>query len=106
MLAALRRAGEPFERAPGELAQHTMVTTGAMSKRIDRLESAGLVTRRASSEDGRGRVVALTADGRRVIDATFTDHIANEHRLLEGMPAADVRQLESLLAQWLARVDG
>lgn len=106
VLAALRRAGEPFERAPGELAQHTMVTTGAMSKRIDRLEGAGLVTRRASSEDGRGRVVALTAEGRRVIDAAFTDHIANEHRLLEGMPAADVGQLESLLAQWLARVDG
>jgi len=106
VLAALRRAGEPFERAPGELAQHTMVTTGAMSKRIDRLESAGLVTRRASSDDGRGRVVALTAEGRHVIDAAFTDHIANEHRLLEGMPAADVRQLESLLAQWLTRVDG
>lgn len=106
VLAALRRAGEPFERAPGELAQHTMVTTGAMSKRVDRLEGAGLVTRRASSDDGRGRVVALTPEGRRVIDAAFTDHIANEHRLLEGMPAADVRQLESLLAQWLARVDG
>ncbi|WP_083709377.1 MarR family transcriptional regulator [Leifsonia sp. ALI-44-B] len=106
VLAALRRAGEPFERAPGELAQHTMVTTGAMSKRIDRLEGAGLVTRRASSEDGRGRVVALTVEGRRVIDAAFTDHIANEHRLLEGMSAADVTQLESLLAQWLARVDG
>ena len=106
VLAALRRAGEPFERAPGELAQHTMVTTGAMSKRIDRLEGAGLVTRRASSEDGRGRVVALTAEGRRVIDAAFTDHIANEHRLLEGMSKADARQLESLLAKWLGHVDG
>ena len=105
VLATLRRAGEPFERAPGELAQHTMVTTGAMSKRIDRLEAAGLVTRRASSEDGRGRVVALTAEGRRVIDAAFTDHIANEHRLLGGMSKSDARQLESLLATWLGRVD-
>lgn len=49
VLAALRRAGEPFERAPGELAAHTMVTTGAMTKRIDRLERGGLVTRRRAA---------------------------------------------------------
>lgn len=60
VLAALRRAGEPFERAPGELAAHTMVTTGAMTKRIDRLERSGLVTRRRAAGDGRARVVALT----------------------------------------------
>lgn len=46
VLAALRRVGEPFERAPGELAQNTMVTTGAMTKRLDRLVEAGLVSRR------------------------------------------------------------
>ena len=53
-------APAPYERAPGELAAHTMVTTGAMTKRIDRLERDGLVTRRPSAIDGRGRVVALT----------------------------------------------
>ena len=63
VLATLRRAGAPYERAPGELAAHTMVTTGAMTKRLDRLERDGLVTRRASSTDGRGRVVALTEPG-------------------------------------------
>ena len=77
VLAALRRAGAPFERAPGELARFTMVTTGAMTKRVDRLEEAGLVARRASEVDGRGKVVALTPAGQQLIDAAFTEHIAN-----------------------------
>jgi len=105
VLAALRRAGDPFERAPGELAQFTMVTTGAMTKRIDRLEAAGLVTRRPSSTDGRARVVALTAAGKRVIDQAFTDHIRNEHRLLDVLTAAERDQLEVLLARWLGRIE-
>jgi DNA-binding MarR family transcriptional regulator len=66
VLATLRRAGDPFERAPSELSEHTMVTTGAMTKRLDRLERAGLVSRRRSEADGRGRVVALTDAGRDV----------------------------------------
>lgn len=102
VLATLRRAGEPFERAPGELAAHTMVTTGAMTKRIDRLEHAGLVTRRRSASDGRGRVVALTAAGRRLIDDAFTEHMRNERRLLDCLTPQEADQLESLLATWLA----
>jgi DNA-binding MarR family transcriptional regulator len=101
VLAALRRVGDPFELAPGDLAQHTMVTTGAMTKRIDRLVDAGLVTRRPSASDGRRRVVALTAKGRRTIDAAFTDHLANEHRLLDVLSATERRQLEVLLGRWL-----
>lgn len=100
VLAALRRAGDPFERAPGELAAHTMVTTGAMTKRIDRLAAAGLVTRRASAEDGRRRV-ALTAEGRALIDRAFTAHIANEHRLLAPLSPEETATLEGLLAKWL-----
>jgi DNA-binding MarR family transcriptional regulator len=105
VLAALRRAGEPFERAPGELAQFTMVTTGAMTKRLDRLERAGLVTRRRSSTDGRGRVVALTSAGRELIDRAFTEHMANEHRLLSELTDEEATQLEALLTTWLARVE-
>jgi DNA-binding MarR family transcriptional regulator len=105
VLATLRRAGAPFERAPGELARHTMVTTGAMTKRIDRLERDGLVTRRASTDDGRGRVVALTPAGRRVIDDAFTDHMANERRLLDALDPGDAAQLETILKAWLMRVD-
>lgn len=105
VLAALRRAGEPYERAPGELASHTMVTTGAMTKRIDRLERGGLVTRRRSAGDGRGRVVALTPAGRELIDRAFTEHMLGERRLLDALTPAEAAQLETLLTRWLARVE-
>jgi DNA-binding MarR family transcriptional regulator len=105
VLAALRRAGSPYERAPGEIALHTMVTTGAVTKRVDRLEEAGLVRRRRSDADGRGRVVRLTPAGRRLIDKAFTAHMANEHRLLEPLTAAQQAQLEKLLTAWLEHLD-
>jgi DNA-binding MarR family transcriptional regulator len=105
VLAALRRAGAPYERAPGELARHTMVTTGAISKRIDRLERGGLVARRTSDTDGRGRVVGLTDAGRRVIDDAFTEHMANERRLLDVLSPADATALEQILARWLGQVE-
>jgi DNA-binding MarR family transcriptional regulator len=102
VLAALRRAGEPYERAPGELAVHTMVTTGAMTKRIDRLERDGLVARRRSTSDGRGRVVALTNAGKELIDQAFTEHMRNERRLLDHLSPGDAAELERLLTTWLA----
>src|SRR5689334_14268494 len=101
VLCALRRASEPYERAPGELAAHTMVTTGAMTKRIDRLERAGLVTRRRSDDDQRGRIVALTGPGRELIDQAFTDHMRNERRLLDLLPPTEAASLETLLTAWL-----
>ncbi|WP_078966832.1 MarR family winged helix-turn-helix transcriptional regulator [Streptomyces sp. WM6378] len=105
VLAALRRAGDPFERAPGELATFTMVTTGAMTKRIDRLERNGLATRRRSAEDGRGRVVALTPAGRELIDRAFADHMSNERRILDELGPDEAARLETLLTAWLARVE-
>lgn len=105
VLAALRRAGEPFERAPGELAAHTMVTTGAMTKRIDRLERSGLVTRRRAAGDGRARVVALTPAYRDLIDRAFTEHMRNERRLLSTLTGDEAAALEPLLTVWLERVE-
>ncbi|MER7723897.1 MarR family transcriptional regulator [Streptomyces sp. NPDC096323] len=105
VLAALRRAAEPFERAPGELATHTMVTSGAMTKRIDRLERAGLVTRRRAADDGRARVVALTAAGRDLIDRAFAEHMRNERRLLDTLAGDEAAALESLLTAWLGRLE-
>ncbi|HEY3558475.1 MAG TPA: MarR family transcriptional regulator [Kribbella sp.] len=105
VLAALRRAGAPYERAPGEIALRTMVTTGAVTKRVDRLEAAGLVRRRRSDEDGRGRVVRLTPAGRRLIDKAFTAHMANERRLLGVLSPDESAQLEKLLTTWLDRLD-
>ncbi|MFF9144710.1 MarR family winged helix-turn-helix transcriptional regulator [Streptomyces sp. NPDC055051] len=105
VLCALRRAGAPFERAPGELAAHTMVTTGAMTKRIDRLERAGLVARRRADDDQRGRIVALTGPGRELIDRAFTDHMRNERRLLDLLTPDEAEALEPLLAAWLGRLE-
>ena len=102
VLSALRRAGAPYERAPGELAQHTMVTTGAITKRIDRLIEAGYVTRRQSEVDARGRVVGLTEEGVAVIDAAFVAHLENERRLLAALEPTEAAQLELLLAKWLS----
>ncbi|WP_395242616.1 MarR family winged helix-turn-helix transcriptional regulator [Agromyces sp. MMS24-K17] len=107
VLATLRRAGAPFERTAGELAASTMVTTGAMTKRIDRLEARGLLTRRQSDTDGRGRVIALTAAGRDLIDRAFTAHLANERRLIdEALSPADADALAGVLARWLATYEG
>jgi DNA-binding MarR family transcriptional regulator len=106
VLATLRRSGAPYELAPGELARHTMVTTGAVSKRIDRLEAAGLVSRRSSTEDGRGRFVALTDAGKDLIDEAFAAHMRNEARLLSALEPWQRRTLEQLLTAWLAEFEG
>jgi DNA-binding MarR family transcriptional regulator len=105
VLCALRRAGDPYERAPGELAAHTMVTTGAMTKRIDRLEQAGLVTRRRADDDQRGRIVALTKPGRELIDRAFTGHMRNERHLLDLLTPTESESLETLLTTWLSRME-
>jgi len=106
VLASLRRAGAPYELPAGELAAHTMVTTGGMSKRLDRLEAAGWVTRRTDESDARVRRVALTGEGLALIDAAFTDHMANEHRLLGALTASDRATLERVLRAWLDDLEG
>ena len=106
VLASLRRSGDPFELAPGELARHTMVTTGGMTKRLDRLEAAGLVTRRAATGDRRGRVVALTEQGRALVDDAIAAHLANEQRILEPLSPTDRDDLERILTSWLAHYEG
>jgi len=105
VMAALRRSGAPYEASPTDLAASTMITSGGMSKRIDRLEGAGLVTRRVGSGDARGRVIALTAEGKALIDAAFADHVANEQRLLAMVPASERAALEATLAGWLAHFE-
>lgn len=105
VLATLRRAGPPYARRPADLARTTMITTGGLTKRIDRLEREGLVHRATppdESADGRAKLVSLTREGKRRIDAAFTDHMANEARLLGEVPPEDRATLERILRQWLA----
>jgi DNA-binding MarR family transcriptional regulator len=105
VLTALRRAGAPFERTPGELAAATMVTTGGMTKRLDSLERGGLVVRRPATSDGRGRIIVLTPAGHDLIDRVFAEHVSLEHRLVESLTPTQVAGLEELLAAWLAALE-
>jgi DNA-binding MarR family transcriptional regulator len=105
VIASLRRAGEPFALTPGELASTTMVTSGAVTKRVDRLESQGYVTRTVSAEDGRSRTIALTVEGRTLIDDLFPKHVANERRLLAGLSAGEQADLARLLEKWGRALD-
>lgn len=102
VLATLRRQGTPFALTPGQLVERTLVTSGAVSKRVDRLEARGLVERRQSRTDGRSRTVVLTAEGRRVIDAAMEDHVANEARLLGALEAGEREALAGLLGRLAA----
>jgi DNA-binding MarR family transcriptional regulator len=105
VLAALRRAGHPFELTPTELAASTMVTAGATTKRVDRLEGAGLVTRTAADDDRRSRRIRLTARGRDLVDHLVERHVTNEHRLLAGLSEADRSRLARLLERWDRALD-
>ncbi len=97
VLCALRRAGEPYTLSQGDIAEHTMVTAGATSKRVDRLESAGLVTRHARADDGRARAVALSPAGRALIDVAYPAHLELEEELLSPLSRTERAQLEGLL---------
>jgi len=100
VLATLRRAGPPYELTPGGLADTTMVTSGAISKRVDRLAERGLVTRRVSDADARGRLIALTPAGIDLIDRAFEAHLANEQRLIAGLTELERTRLANLLDTW------
>ncbi len=106
VLAALRRAGEPFTLSPGELSTSLLVTTGAITKRIDRLEGRALVRRDVSRADARGRPVTLTPSGIQLSDNLIASHLTNEARLLSGLSAHDRVHLATLLGQLAHSVEG
>jgi DNA-binding MarR family transcriptional regulator len=105
VLASLRRAGPPYRLTPTELAGTTMVTSGAVTKRVDRLVKEGLVERTVSETDGRGRVVALTAKGKKLQERLHPLHLANEERLLAPLDADERRQLAGLLSKLLVSLE-
>ncbi len=102
LLAALRRAGSPYELNPTQLMRMTMLSSGGMTKRLDRLVQAGLVTRRPDPGDRRGTLVRLTARGRKTIDAALVTHTASEEQLLSALDPAEREALDGLLRKLLA----
>jgi DNA-binding MarR family transcriptional regulator len=97
VLATLRRSNSEHSLTPAGLMRSSMVTSGAISQRLDRLEARGLVTRAPSETDGRGVRVTLTAEGLRLIDAVLPTHVDTESRLLAGLSGAERDQLAGLL---------
>lgn len=97
VLAALRRAGAPYSLSPGQLGVETLVTSGTMTNRIDRLESGGLVRREPDPNDRRGVGVVLTDTGRTVVDDAMSNLLQREHDLLAALSADERTQLAGLL---------
>ena len=105
VLAALRREGPPYELSPGALLRTTLVTSGTMTNRVDRLEQAGLVRRRPDPHDKRGVLVTLTAAGQTRVDAALASLLEAEQALLAGLPEDSRRTLAGLLRVLLAPLD-
>jgi DNA-binding MarR family transcriptional regulator len=101
VLAALRRAGPPYQLTPTALMRTALVTSGAITQRLDRLEEKGLITRERSDADGRAVVVTLSDAGRAALDRALPDHLETERALLAGLSDTDREQLAGLLRRFL-----
>jgi DNA-binding MarR family transcriptional regulator len=105
VLAGLRRAGAPYELSPGQLLQQTLVTSGTMTNRIDRLQELGFVERRPEPNDGRGILVRLTSTGKEVVDEALDDLLASEENLLTKLTKDERHQLAQMLCTVLTPFD-
>jgi DNA-binding MarR family transcriptional regulator len=101
VLASLRRAGSPYQLTPTELFQVLMLSSGAMTNRLDRLEQAGLIQRSHNPDDRRGILVSLTKQGLALIDKAYPAHLAHEARMLRSLTGAEREKLTSLLRKML-----
>ncbi|WP_313624231.1 MarR family transcriptional regulator [Achromobacter sp.] len=105
VLATLYRTGAPHAMNPQKLVEALLLTSGAMTNRLDRLEQAGLLVRNPNPEDRRGVIVSLTADGLRLIKIVLKEYLKDLNDLLEPLSAAERRQLASLLKKLLIKQD-
>ncbi|MEU0093983.1 MarR family transcriptional regulator [Kribbella sp. NPDC006257] len=105
VLAALRRAGKPYQLSPGRLLKETLVTSGTMTNRVDRLTARGLVERLPDPGDRRGVLVQLTETGRDSVDAAMADLLAHERTLLGGISDRDQQKIARVLRELVAPFD-
>jgi len=101
VLAALVRSGPPHQLSPSQLVGALVLSSGAMTNRIDRVEAAGLVRRLPDPDDRRGTLVALTDRGRHVVDEAVVAHLENEEQLLSALSVGERRKLADLLRKLL-----
>jgi DNA-binding MarR family transcriptional regulator len=97
VLATLRRTGPHYRLRPTDLTDATMLTSSGTTKRLDKLEQAGLIQREPDPDDRRGTLITLTEAGRALIDSVTAAHLANERRLLAALDATEQRELADLL---------
>jgi len=105
VLAALRRAGEPYELSPTELNRELLISSGGVTQLLDRLERAHLVRRRPHPDDRRSVKVGLTAAGKRLADRAMTARAASELELVAGLSGVEREELARLLRKLLLSVD-
>tara|TARA_R110000787_G_scaffold143488_1_gene257121 strand:+ start:12817 stop:13371 length:555 start_codon:yes stop_codon:yes gene_type:complete len=105
VLAALRRSGEPFEMTPTRLFEITMMSSGGMTARLDRLERRKLIKRRPSPVDRRGVLVSLSDKGLALIDRAVPEHLANQAELTACLSDKELATLSGLLAKLLSHAD-
>jgi DNA-binding MarR family transcriptional regulator len=105
VLAALRRSGPPYQLSPGQLLSETLVTSGTMTNRLDRLETKGLLARQPDPADRRGVLVRLTPEGLRRVDAAIEGLLREERELLRGLGAGEQRHLADSLRRLVAGFD-
>lgn len=101
VLATLRRSGAPYALTPTDLYEAAMISSGSMSNRINRLETADLIERRPNPEDRRGVLVALTDRGLALIDRVVDLHVANQRTIVSALDAGEQAMLSALLAKLL-----
>jgi DNA-binding MarR family transcriptional regulator len=97
VLATLRRSGPPYRLRPSEFTSALMLTSSGTTKRLDRLEQAGLIAREPDPDDRRGTLITLTPAGRKLIDTATVAHLENERRILSALTDADRKRLADLL---------
>jgi DNA-binding MarR family transcriptional regulator len=101
VLAELRRSGEPYELTPGQMSSAILLSTGAMTNRLNRIEAAGLIVRREDPKDGRVVRVRLTTAGRQRVDDALADLLRCQSKLLAPVSVASRAKVASTLAQLL-----
>jgi DNA-binding MarR family transcriptional regulator len=101
VLTPLRRSGQPYMLSPTQLYEAALISSGGMTDRLDRLERAGLVERRPDPNDRRGRQIALTAAGKRVIDDIIGRMVAMEAQMLSVLTPVEQKKLNALLKKLL-----
>jgi len=106
VIATLRRAGAPYQLMPTELYEGLMLSSGAMTSRLDRLERSGLIERLPSPSDRRSTLVQLTPSGLALIDKVLPLHVDNEQRALEVLAPAEQTQLSELLSKLISGLRG